>query len=206
MTIDAVIFDVGNVLIEWNPERHFDRVLGEDGRKALFSAVDLHGMNLRVDRGADFQRSVFDLADAHPDWADEIRRWHEDWLHMAQPEIPQSVRMLRALRGRGVPVYALTNFGIGTWDVAARAYPFLTEFDRHFISGHMGVIKPEPRIYEMVEEQCGVPPERLLFTDDRPENIDAAAARGWQVHLFDGPQGWSDRLVAEGLLPQEAAA
>ncbi|MEM1066995.1 MAG: HAD-IA family hydrolase, partial [Pseudomonadota bacterium] len=84
---------------------------------------------------------------------------------------------------------------------------FLTEFDRRYISGHMRCIKPEPRIYEMVEADSGVAPGRLLFTDDKPDNIAAAAARGWQTHLFEGPEGWAARLVAEGLLrPEEAAA
>jgi 2-haloacid dehalogenase len=68
----------------------------------------------------------------------------------------------------------------------------------------MGVTKPDPRIYEMVEEDSGIAPERLLFTDDRAENIAAARARGWQAHLFDGPAGWADRLVAEGLVTRDA--
>ena len=69
----------------------------------------------------------------------------------------------------------------------------------------MGVTKPAAQIYEMVEADCGLPANTLLFADDRQENLDAAAARGWQVHLFDGPQGWADRLVAEGLITQEGA-
>ena len=69
----------------------------------------------------------------------------------------------------------------------------------------MGVIKPAPRIYEMLEQDCGVAPERLLFTDDRADNIQAAAARGWQTHQFEGPQGWADRLIAEGLLTLQEA-
>ena len=88
---------------------------------------------------------------------------------------------------------------------ARKKYDFLSAFDRDFISGHMRVIKPEPRIYEMVEEGCGLDGADLLFTDDRVDNIDAAAARGWQTHLFDGSQGWADRLIAAGLLTPEEA-
>ena len=131
--------------------------------------------------------------------------WHDRWIEMAAPVIDHSVRLLRALRKQRVPVYALTNFGIQTFAIAEPVYPFLSEFDRRYISGHMGVIKPEVRIYQMVEQDCGVPPEGLLFADDRIDNLRAAEARGWQTHLFDGPRGWADRLVAEGLLTKEAA-
>ncbi|MDP7150478.1 MAG: HAD-IA family hydrolase, partial [Paracoccaceae bacterium] len=100
----------------------------------------------------------------------------------------------------------LTNFGIQSFDYAQTQYPFLAEFDRRYISGHMGVIKPDPRIYEMLEADCGIAPQALLFADDRQDNIDMARSRGWQVHLFEGPQGWADRLVAHGLLTKSEAA
>ena len=206
MTIEAVVFDIGNVLIEWQPERYFDRLLGERRRQALFAEVDLHGMNERVDRGEDFHDEVYALAERYPHWRDAIRHWHDHWIELASPEIPKSVALLRSLRARGVPVFALSNFGIGTFAAAEESYPFLKEFDRRFISGHMGVIKPDAEIYERLEAESGVAPERLLFTDDREDNIAAAAARGWQVHLFEGPEGWERSLIAHGLLPECDAA
>jgi 2-haloacid dehalogenase len=206
MPVDAVIYDIGNVLIEWQPERFYDREIGEARRRALFAEVDLHAMNDAVDRGAPFRETVHATAAAHPAWEAEIRLWHDRWIELASPVIDHSLRLLRALRARGVPVHALSNFGIGSFAHAETVYPFLTEFDRRYISGHMGVTKPDPRIYAMVEEDCGVPPDRLLFVDDRPDNIAAALARGWQAHLFEHPRGWADRLAAEGLLsPAEAA-
>jgi 2-haloacid dehalogenase len=203
MAVEAVIFDIGNVLIKWQPERHYDRVIGEDRRRAMFAAVDLHGMNDRVDRGENFHDMVVETAAAYPEFHTEIMLWHDDWLHMASPVIPHSLTLLRNLRRRGVAVFALSNFGIETFDIAKPEYPFLTEFDRAYISGHMGVIKPDAEIYARVEADCGLAPESLLFTDDRVDNIDAAAARSWQTHLFEGPQGWAERLVAEGLLDEE---
>ena len=203
--VDAVIFDIGNVLIEWQPEKYYDREFGEARRREVFSAVDLHGMNDKIDRGADFRETVYATAEAYPNYAEEIRRWHDDWLALAQPAIPHSVSLLRQLRKKGVPVFALTNFGIGSFEIAEEAYPFLKEFDRRYVSGHMEVIKPEGRIYELVEEDCGVAPDRLIFADDRADNIEAAASRGWKTHLFDGPDGWANRLVAEGLLTEVEA-
>ena len=206
MTPEAVVFDIGNVLIEWQPERHYDAKFGRARREALFAQVDLHGMNDRVDRGEPFRDVVFETAEAYPDFRAEIVDWHDSWIKMASPVIDHSVRLLRALRTKGVPVFALTNFGIQTFDFAETQYPFLGEFDRRYVSGHMGVIKPDPKIYEMVEADCGVDPKALLFADDRTDNIDMAQSRGWQVHLFENAQGWSDRLVAEGLLTESEAA
>jgi 2-haloacid dehalogenase len=206
MQPQAVVFDIGNVLIEWHPERFYDRVIGPERRKQMFEAVDLHGMNDAIDLGSHFTETIYAMADKNPDWRAEIRMWHDRWIEMAAPEIPHSVRLMRALQAKGIPVFSLTNFGIQSFDYAATHYPFMRDFDRQYISGHMQVIKPDPKIYEMLEADCGVAPEALIFADDRADNIDMAASRGWQVHLFEGPQGWADRLLAAGLLTKAEAA
>jgi 2-haloacid dehalogenase len=203
MNVQAVIFDIGNVLIEWQPERFYDARIGEDRRRAMFAQVDLHGMNDRVDLGQGFRDIIYEVADATPAWRDEIRMWHDHWLELATPVIDHSVRLLRALRAKGIPVHALTNFGIESFDLAKGHFDFLGEFDRAFVSGHMGVIKPDAAIYRMVEEDLGLPGEALLFADDRDANVAMARSRGWNAHLFDGPQGWADRLVADGLLDKQ---
>lgn len=205
MTIDAVVLDIGNVLIEWNPERFYDARLGPQACRRFFAETDIHAMNLELDRGAHFHDTVAGLAARHPRWRDDIMCWHDHWLDLASPAIDHSVRMMRVLQARGIPVFALSNFGIGTFEIACRAYPFLTSFDRSYISGHMGVIKPEPEIYAALETECGIAPDRLLFTDDRSENIEAARQRGWQTHLFDGPAGWAQRLIKAGLLNETEA-
>ena len=202
----AVVFDIGRVLIEWEPERFYDRVLDEARRQAFFAAVPIHAMNERVDLGDVWADSVAALAREHPDWAEEIGHWHGRWIEMASPEIPRSVRLLRALKARGTPVFALTNFGVETYEHAATHYPFFHEFDRAFVSGRLRLAKPDPAIYEVVERDSGLSGPQLLFTDDRPENVEAAARRGWRTHLFTGPEGFADRLVAEGLLSPEEAA
>ncbi|MCF6444455.1 HAD family phosphatase [Nereida sp. MMG025] len=206
MSVDAVVFDIGNVLIEWQPERFFDAVIGPERRKAMFAEVDLHGMNDRVDRGEGFRDVIYAEAEKYPDWRDEIRIWHDRWIEMAAPVIDRSVRLQTALRNKGVPVFSLTNFGVESFAYASTHYPFLQNFDRQYVSGHMKCIKPDAQIYQMLEDDCDVAPERLLFTDDRHDNIAVAKARGWQTHLFDGPDGWAARLVGEGLLTAEEAA
>jgi 2-haloacid dehalogenase len=206
MTVKAVVFDVGNVLIEWQPEKFYDREIGSERRKELFAIVDLHGMNDGIDKGGNWRRIVYTCAESYPEQADAIRMWHDRWIELASPIIPYSVQLLRSLRRKGMPVFALTNFGIETFEYASSMYRFLDEFDRSYVSGQLRMIKPDPNIYAHVEQDSGVPPESLLFVDDRAENCDAASARGWRVHHFEEPRGWADRLVSEGLLSQEEAA
>lgn len=201
----AVIFDIGNVLTRWQPEAFYDRVIGEDRRRALFAEVDLHRMNDIVDEGALFRETIYNWADRTPHWQAEIRLWYDRWIELASPRIEGSIALQRALRAKGVPVFALTNFGKYSFEEALPKMDFLTDFDRLYVSGRMGVIKPDARIYEMVEEDCGLPPASLLFTDDRADNITAAARRGWRTHQFESWQGWAARLVAEGLLTAKEA-
>ena len=205
MQPQAVIFDIGNVLTRWQPEAFYDRVIGKDRRQALFAEVDLHGMNDLVDAGGLFRETIYGWADLYPHWGPEIRLWYDRWIELASPRIEGSIALQRALRAKGVPVFALTNFGKYSFEEALPKMDFLTDFDRLYVSGRMGVIKPDPLIYQMVEDDCGLPPESLLFTDDRADNITAAARRGWRTHQFESWQGWAARLVAERLLTRDEA-
>ncbi|CUH65274.1 Alpha-D-glucose-1-phosphate phosphatase YihX [Thalassovita gelatinovora] len=206
MTPKAVVFDIGRVLIEYDPERFYDRVIGPERRAALFGAVDLHGINLRVDRGEPLHDTVAEAVRAHPEFGQEIAMWADRWIEMASPEIPHSVRLLEALKAQGVPVLALTNFGAETFEMARRHYPFLDLFDQRYVSADLKEIKPDPGIYAALEQGSGFTAKDLLFTDDKPENIEAARQRGWRVHLFEHPQGWADCLVGHGILTKENAA
>ena len=205
MAVEAVIFDIGNVLTRWQPEAFYDRVIGVERRRALFAAVDLHGMNDEIDAGGQFREMIYDWAERYPDWGDEVRMWYDRWIELASPRIEGSIALQRALRAKGVTVFALTNFGKHSFAEAVPKLDFLQDFDRAYVSGEMGVIKPDPRIYAMVEADCGITGERLLFTDDRADNIAAAADRGWRTHQFESWQGWAARLVAEGLLTRQEA-
>ena len=205
MRVEAVIFDIGNVLTRWQPEAFYDRVIGVDRRVALFCGVDLHKMNEDIDAGALFRETIYDWADRHPDWGIEVRMWYDRWVELASPRIEGSIALQRALRARGVPVFALTNFGQHSFAEAVPKMDFLADFDRRYVSGEMGVIKPNPLIYQMVEHDCGLSGDRLLFADDKADNIAAAADRGWRTHQFESWQGWAGRLVAEGLLSKAEA-
>ena len=202
----AVIFDIGNVLLEWQPERFYDRVIGPARRRTLFAEVDILAMNLEVDAGAPFKATIYDRAERYPEWGPEIRLWHDRWIEIAHPVIDRSVRILRALKTRGVLVFALTNFGDESYAYAQTQFDFLTEFDREYVSGRLKCLKPEAQIYQAVEDDSGIAPAALLFADDKPENVAAAAERGWQTHLFTTPGPFADQLVALGLLTTSEAA
>jgi 2-haloacid dehalogenase len=205
VTPEAVIFDIGNVLIEWHPERFYDSKIGPDRRKQLFAEVDLHAMNERIDAGSLFRETIYDTAAANPAWETEVRWWFDHWIDMAAPRIEGSIALISALQARGVPVFALTNFGSHSFAYAQTQYEFLRWFDRAYVSGQMGVIKPDPEIYARLEADCGIAPAALLFTDDRAENIAVAASRGWQTHQFTDWKNWARRLIAAGLLDEKGA-
>lgn len=199
MTPDTMVFDIGQVLIGWDPEGFYDRVIGPQARRRLFAEVDLHGMNLRIDDGTGFA-AVAETATRHPAWAEAILLWRDRWPEMLTGPIPGSVRLMEALQAAGVPVLALTNFGTETLKIAQGMFGFLNRFDQMFVSADLGLVKPDPAIYAALEAGTGLAPGRLFFTDDRPENCAAAAARGWQTHVFDGPAGLEQALLSHGLL------
>ena len=202
----AMVFDIGNVLLSWAPEAYYDRVYGRARREALFAGVDLHAMNQLIDEGADFRAAVYALADRHPEFGAEIRDWHDNWIELASPSIDHSQRLFRALKSRGLPVFILSNIGAGTYAQALARDPVLGEADAAFLSGPLGLVKPEPAFYHHLERETGYSGADLLFADDRADNLATAEALGWRVHLFTGPEGLAARLVAEGLLTEEEAA
>ena len=108
--VQAVVFDIGNVLIEWQPEKHYDRLIGPDRRRAFFDSFNFHDMMNSIDEGAPFAPTIEAAARAAPDWADALLILRDNWCDIAQPAIPHSVRLLRALKARGVPVFVLSNF------------------------------------------------------------------------------------------------
>ncbi|WP_298676447.1 HAD family phosphatase [uncultured Lentibacter sp.] len=205
MKIDAVIFDIGNVLIEWQPEQHYRAWLGAERQQAFFESFDFHGLINEIDAGAPFHATVEAAAAARPEFGAEILMLRRRWLELTGGVIARSVRLLRGLKAAGVPVFALSNFGSENFQMSVRAHPFLSEFDRAYISGDMGMRKPFEPIYAAVEADCGLAPERLLFGDDRADNIATARARGWQTHRVDSAQSWAQALVSYGLLSEEAA-
>ena len=198
--IKAVVWDIGNVFALWEPEAHYDRLIGSERRARLFAETRLHEMNEAIDLGTHSRDVAYAHAEKYPKWRDEIRAWHDDWLEMFSTPVPGTSDLLLEVNATGMRSLALSNFGANTLEAAKEVFPALKTFAQEFVSAHLGVVKPDSAIYAALEDGSGLSGEELIFTDDRPENISAAAERGWKTHLFDGAEGWRARLVSEGVL------
>lgn len=195
----AMVFDIGNVLVDWQPHRVYEALVPDpQARAALFERVDFHNMNLAGDRNGDLAAEVAALAARHPGDASAILAWRARWDEMFGPMLPGVEALFRAVKAQGIPVVALTNFAADTFLVAQRRFPILTEFDIEVVSGREHVLKPEPAIYEIVEARTGLSGPDLFFADDKPENVAAALARGWRGHVTDGSEGLALAMRAAG--------
>jgi 2-haloacid dehalogenase len=199
---DTVLFDLGNVLVDWNPRHLYRRIFAGRPREMehFLAHVCSQAWNERHDAGVPFQQNVADLARRHPWYRDEIEAFWTRWPETMRGEIAGSVRLLERLKDRGVAVHALTNWSAETFPHAEAAFGWLDHFGEIVVSGRIGMKKPEPRIFRHAANACGLTPGSTLFVDDAVRNTDAAAALGFHTHLFRGPEGLEDCLTGHGLL------
>ena len=198
--VEAVVWDIGNVLGVWDPEGYYDARIGPEARVRFFEESRIEAVNERLDLGAPARETLAAHAELHPGWAAEIRAWFDCWAEMFSKPVEGSAELFAEVKATGIPMLALSNFWAETFVIAKGLHPVLNGFDREFVSAHLGLIKPDPAIYAALEQATGLSGEALIFTDDKPENIEAATARGWKGHVFDGAAGWRARLVDEGVL------
>lgn len=198
--VRAVVWDIGNIFAIWDPETYYDARIGRARRESFFADTGAHEMNAALDLGADARQTVEAHAAKHPGWAEEIRAWIGDWRETFRSAVPGTAEVFAEAKASGLPMVSLTNFGSETLEMAKELHPVLQGFDREFVSAELHLVKPDPAIYAAVEEGLGMEGEDLIFTDDKPENVEAAAARGWKAHLFEGAEGWRERLIAEGVI------
>jgi 2-haloacid dehalogenase len=199
--VDAVLFDLGGVLIDWNPRHLYRQLIADEAAMEEFLATvcspawhDAH------DRGSSTAESCAELAAAMPEHADLILAWADRTDDMVAGAIDGSVAILAELKAKGVPCYVLSNMEPETFPVRQARFPFLDWFDGHVISGFEGMAKPDPEIFALVIERFGLQPGRTLFIDDNPVNIDAATVAGLRAHRFETPALLRATLVGEGLL------
>jgi len=200
---DVVVFDLGGVLIEWDP-RHLYRKLfaGDEAAMEHFLAnVCTHDWNRGQDAGRSFAEACGLLKAEHPDKAELIDAYFARFDEMMPGPIEGSVEILSELRARGTPLYCLTNFSAETYPPTFERFAFLRWFRGVLVSGEVGVIKPDPRIFELLIERFGIDPRRAVYIDDVAAN--AMAARPFGIHgiHFTGPAALREELAALGLLP-----
>lgn len=199
---DAVVFDLGKVLLDWDPRYYYRSVFdGDEGALERFlEQVVTYDWLRELDTGKPVERAIAEHARRHPQYAHHIARWPEGWPTMLRGEIPGSVEILAELRERGVRLYALTNFSTETYPIARRRFDFLSWFEQVVMSGELGITKPDPRIYHIAIERCRLEPSRTVFVDDIAVNVDTARALGMHALHFTGPERLREDLRALGLL------
>lgn len=200
--IDAVVFDIGNVLIEWDP-RHLYRQFFDDQDALMedfLSTVCTPAWVLEQDRGRPWDEGVAALAAVYPDCAELIRAFHERWHDMVPGEIPGTPELLAELKARGVPRYALSNFSHEKYRETRERYPSFGLFDGIVVSGEVGMVKPDPAIWGLLLERYGIDPAAVLYIDDLTENCAVAEGLGMAAHTFRGAAGLRAELEARGVL------
>ena len=196
-----VVFDIGNVLVRWDRRYLYAKVFDDEQRMERFlaTALDMDFVS-HTDTAGDFAGAVKARAKGFPEFAKEIHMFHERWIETLGGPIAENVALLRRLRASGKPVYALSNFANETFALAERSHDFLSEFDDRVISGHVGFVKPDPRIYEILFERVGRRPGELLFIDDSPANVRASEALGMPAIHFRPGVDLESELIARGAL------
>ncbi len=183
-----VVFDIGNVLLRWDPRNLFRKVFEDEARMERFLATACRmDWIAHTDIVADFSQAVEARAKAFPEFADELGLFDTRWIETLGGPIEENVALLRRLRAAGRPVHALSNFATQKFALARERYEFLGEFDTCVISGHVGFIKPDPRIFEILFKRVGRPTSELLFVDDSIANVRASQALGMAaIHYRPG--------------------
>jgi 2-haloacid dehalogenase len=188
--IKAIIFDFGNVLLEWNPRNVYQRYFPDDpeGMEHFLEEVDFMNWNAQQDKGRTFAEGVALLSEKFPHHAELIQAYHDNWKDSIGTSYTGTVKLLKELKQAGYPVYGLSNWSAETFPYALQKYDFFELLDDIVISGHVGHIKPDPEIFQILLEKIGYPAQECLFIDDAPTNIDQAWKMGFETILFQSSE------------------
>jgi 2-haloacid dehalogenase len=200
--IEAVVFDIGGVLLDWNP-RHLYRKLfsDEEAMNCFLDEICTLEWHDAHDRGVPFERSCAELAAQHPEYSELIWAWARRSEEMVAGPLSESVAILRALRDRDVRCYALTNMEAETYPLRRARFDFLSWFDGTVVSAFEGVAKPDLEIFHRLLQRYGLRPDSTLMIDDSARNIDAAGRVGMPTVRFTSAADLRARLEHHGLLP-----
>jgi 2-haloacid dehalogenase len=199
--IRAVVFDLGGVLIDWNP-RHLYRQLfsNADEMESFLTEVCTPEWHLEHDLGADVIASCERLAALHPGHSDLIMAWFDRGEEMAPGQFDEAVEVLAEVKAAGIRCYTLSNMEPHTFRIRSARFPFMTWFDGHVISGLEGVAKPDPRIFRILLDRYRLAPESTVFLDDSSRNVEAARGLGIEALHYTGPAEIRRELLALGVL------
>ena len=197
----AVVFDIGRVLFEWDLRALFAKLIDEPGQLDWFLRhVVTEEWHFQADAGRPLAEMVAERQAEFPEHAHLLDAYATRFNETVEQPVAGTHALVRRLHAAGVPLYALTNFGAEFFADFRPTQPIFDLFDDIVVSGVECVAKPDPRVYAIAEHRFGEAPRELFFTDDNPANVEAARARGWHAHLFEGAEGLEAALMQVGLL------
>lgn len=193
------VFDIGNVLLDWDPRHLYRKIFADPERMEWFlREVCTADWNLEQDRGRPFADAVAERIALYPDFAEEIRAFDVRWLETVNGTHAGCVAMLDRLRQGGIQTYAITNFSAEKFADAVGAFPFLGGFDGIIVSADEKLLKPDAAIYRLLLDRYGLAAADCLFIDDRLVNVEAACAVGMHGHHFQDEDGLARELRRHG--------
>ncbi len=200
--IRHIVFDIGKVLIHYDPALPFSRLIPDEvERRWFFDNVCTHDWNIEQDRGRAWEDAEELLIAAHPGHAENIRNFRRYWHEMVPHAYDGSVAILEMLVAAGRDVTLLTNFAADTFAEARKRYPFLDRPRGVTVSGEVGMIKPERGIYDHHVAAFALEPSATMFIDDSQQNVEGAKAAGWQAVLFKDAKTLEEDLERFGIVP-----
>lgn len=200
-SIDTIIFDLGGVLIDWNPmyvyRNYFD---AEEKRNYFFENICTSDWNEEQDAGRSIVEATQLLVEQFPDWEQPIRDYYGRWTEMLHGPVHETVELLRQLKASGkYKIYALTNWQADLFNIALVRYNFLHWFDGRVVSGEEKIRKPFPEFYQRLLDRYNVDPAKALFIDDNLRNVKAAEQLGIQSIHFLNPGQFREELKQAGI-------
>jgi 2-haloacid dehalogenase len=194
--IKTIIFDFGNVLLEWDPRNVYKRFFPNDpeGMEQFLKEINFMEWNLKQDKGRPFKEGVAVLSEQFPHHAHLIQAYHDHWIDSVVGSITGTIEILKQLKQAGYPLYGLSNWSAETYPLAKEKYDFFDLFDDIVLSGEVGHIKPDPEIFRILLDKIGRPARECLFIDDSLHNIRQAEKMGFAAVHFQSPEQLKESL------------
>lgn len=199
--VDAVVFDLGNVLIAWDPHPAIAKAVGTDMATRFLAdeEFDFAAWNHQQDAGRSWDDAERLAVGSHPHWERAIRGYRENFPDSIIGAIEDTVQVLRELHSAGIRLYAVTNWSKELFPVARRRFDFLGLFEDIIVSGDEGIAKPDSEIFEILEKRIGHSLRGCVFIDDSSRNVEAAGRAGLDAILFTDTGHLREDLTARGL-------
>lgn len=199
--VTAVVFDIGRVLVEWDLRLIFRELIPDPAQRDWFvETVVTPEWHFQVDQGRDVADVVAERIAEFPEWAAAIRAYADRFEDSIPGPVPGSLPLVEALHARGMPLFAITNFGDEFFERFRPNFPILERFGDIVVSGAEKLAKPDAAIFHLAARRFGHAPGAMLFIDDSAANVRAAADLGWQVHHFVDAKALADDLAGRGLI------